>query len=199
MYWCKVFNQIKKNGSPPERELYPRISILMLIVILISLLSSCKPDAVQSGVSKKYFDLQGYFKADAARLNELHEVTLKTVTHNGISETKKVHIGNWGIELGLFSGSDINKPAWKDSYNVSDNGDIIIYAAKDPELKTREIMISKQNNKIKSIFINNSTQNLLYQTNEKLSYFPDSVYIIEKFQKVKLLGANHYIIRGTLN
>lgn len=180
-------------------------SILWRSVVIVAgtswlaLWSACKPDAVQTDAVPHYFDLKGYFRADSARLAGLNRLTFKTVTHNGITESKKVHIANWGLELGLFSASDINKPAWRDSYQIQDTADSIVYRAKYPELKTREITISKQKNKIKRIVIYNHTKNILYQTSERLSYFPDSIYIIEKSQQVKLLGTNQYTIKGSLN
>ena len=170
---------------------------LPFLFILISFLPSCKPDNVQKGATLKYFDLKGYFSADTARLNKLTtNPILKTVNHNKVIETKKVVIKNWGNELSLFLASDINKPAWRDSYDIRDNGDVVIYKARYPELKTREIIINKPNNKVKWILIFNSTKNMLYQTSEKLSYFPDSAYVIAKYQKVRLLGANQYKITG---
>jgi hypothetical protein len=221
MYWCRGVKKIipshgrgaadcemagrsnNASGKTPTssfpREGIAHIPTLLFTLLLISLLPSCKPDNLQNGVAPEYFDLQGYFKADTARLNKLNPLTLKTVTHNGITESKKVHIKNWGLELNSFSGSDINKPAWKDSYQVQNIGDTLIYKAKYPELKTRRIIIIKQNNKIKQLLIDNSTQNLLYKTSEKLSYFPDSIYVIEKVQQVKLMGTNRYTVRGTLN
>lgn len=194
----------KKAKSPTssffrERTAHAPAFSVLSIVILIWLLPACKPDAIQSGTVQRYFDIQGYFKADTARLNKLNRLTLKTVIHNGVTETKKIHVNNWGLELNTFSTSDINKPAWRDSYNIQNTGNTLIYTAKSPELKTREIIINKNNNKVKWIMIFNYSKNTLYQTSEKLSYFPDSIYIIQKYQKVRLLGANRYTIKGTLN
>jgi hypothetical protein len=132
-------------------------------------------------------------------LRKLNRITHKMVYHNGIKETKDVHINNWGVELSLFSQSDINKPAWRNSYIIEKGDNIEIYRANDPDLKTREIIIKKEGGKVKWILISNSTKNQLYQTKEKLSYFPDSIYIIQKYQKVRLLGANTYYIKGSLN
>lgn len=172
---------------------------IILIALFIALVPGCKPNTIQSGATQKYFDISGYFKADTARLNKLDHPTLKTVAHNGITETKQVHIKNWGLELNLFIESDINKPAWRDSYAIQISGNTISYRAKTSDLKTRAIVINKQANKIKWILIFNSTKNILYQTTEKLSYFPDSIYVIQKLQKVRLLGANRYTVKGTLN
>ena len=171
--------------------------LFLFLLILTSLLPSCKPDAIQDS-APNYFDLKSYFKTEISRLSKHNLPIQKTVTHNDISETKEVKIGNWELELNLFIQSDINKPAWRDSYTVQNTGNAIFYRAKTPDLKTRLIVVNKKDNKIKWILIYNSTKNILYQTTEKLSYFPDSIYIIQKYQKVRLLGANNYVIKGTL-
>ncbi|WP_461451780.1 hypothetical protein [Mucilaginibacter sp.] len=148
----------------------------------------------------KYFDLKGYFMTDSARLSRLNPLIYKTVKHNNATESKKVHITNWGTELSLFSGSDINKPSWKDSYKIIIDGNTTTYLALDSSLKTRKMMITKETNgKVKSIIIFNSTNNALYKTKEKLSYFPDSLYSIQKLQSVKLFGTNNYAISGSFN
>ncbi len=163
------------------------------------LLPSCKPEIKNDGATAKYFDLKAYFKADAARLSGIKKSTLKTVTHNGTTESKEVNINNWERELSLFSESDINKPAWRDSYKVQTTPTMVIYMATDDDLKTREIIINKTGGKVKYITIYNYTKNILYYTNEKLTYIPDSIYKIEKTQYVRLLGLNKYVIIGKLN
>jgi hypothetical protein len=170
-----------------------------LIGSAILLCTACKPDIKETGTALKYFDLKGYFTADAARLTKLNKQVLKTVIHNGVTESKQVKIDNWGRELDLFIGSDINKPAWKNSYTITADSSAILYKAKDPELTVQKILINLDNkNKVKWIMILNHTKNILYQTYEKLSYFPDSLYLIEKLQRVRLMGTNTYRIKGVI-
>lgn len=173
----------------------------VIVIALLVSFSSCKPENIQDGTAPKYFDLAGYFKADTAKLHKLNHQTIKTVIHNGIRETKTVHIDDWGLELSLFIQSDINKPAWRDSYSV-ENGAYgsVVYTAKTPELKTREVVINRNKDKsIKWIMIYNASKNILYNTSEVLAYIPDSIYTIKKMQHVRLLGTNNYFIRGSLN
>ena len=168
-------------------------------IVLIACWSECKPDVKESGASLKYFDINGYFAKDIARLNKLNKPVLKTVTHNAVSESKTVHISDWELELSLFKEADINRPAWKDSYTMLDEDGLIVYRAKYPELKMRQMLIKQDKGKVKWILIYNKTpKNILYQTAEKLSYFPDSLYIIDKMQKVRLLGSNFYEIKGAI-
>jgi len=171
-------------------------AVIAVIILFTAILPACKPDVKETGGTLSYFDLQGYFQANSAQLAKLNKPVLKTVVHNGITESKKVHIDSWDRELSLFSEADINKPAWKDSYWIQNTANTLIYKAKYPELETREIIINKVKDKIKSILIIGYTKNLLYETKEKLTYFPDSMYRIEKFQHVKLLGVNRYDIKG---
>jgi len=183
MYWCR-----SKNIAGV---------ILTVNFLAVISLSACKHDKEVSTL--KFFDLKGYFKADSIKLTKLNRQVFKTVIHNKNSETKSVHIDNWGNELRLFGESDINKPAWKDSYLVENTANTLVYKAKYPELETREITINKVGDKVKRILIINHTRNLLYETREKLTYVPDSMYRIEKTQQVRLLGINRYDIRGVLN
>jgi hypothetical protein len=183
MYWCKnIYHTLFAAG----------IGIALL-------LPACKPAIKEDGVKIKYFDLKAYFKADSARLSKLNKPILKTVNHNGVIESKEVKIDDWSRELSLFIESDINKPAWRDSYSVQTTPTIVIYTATDDDLKTREIIVNKTGDKVKYIVIYNYTKNILYYTKEKLTYMPDSIYKIEKTQHVRLLGLNKYVITGKLN
>ena len=169
---------------------------LVFLLVCALALQGCKKDSAAASDTMKYFDLKGYFRADSSHLSKLNPLVNKTVVHNKASENKKVHIPDWGTELSLFTESDINKPAWKESYSVQASSDFLIYKAKDPALKTRNIIIKRNGDKIKWILIFNHTKNLLYETQEKLSYFPDSLYIIQKAQRVRLLGTDTYKITG---
>lgn len=172
----------------------------ILILPAILFLSACKPDNVKEGTSNKYFDIKGYFTNSVKQLTQKRSNISKTVTHNGDFESRSVKINNWASELALFSESDINKPAWQDSYSVTITPNETIYIAKYSELKTRRIVISKTTTgKVLSIRIDNQINNALYKTSEELHYFPDSLYSIQKHQKILFLGANNYKITGRFN
>jgi hypothetical protein len=171
---------------------------LICCISILTWLPACKPEIKETGATLKYFDIKGFFFTNTAHLNRLNKPVLKTIIYNGITEQKKVHINNWGLELDSFIGSDINRPAWKDSYNIVADNDILLYKAKYPELKMREMLIKKENGKLKWMLIYNKTQNIIYQTTEKLTYFPDSLYMIEKVQRVRLMGTNVYKVQGVV-
>ncbi len=163
------------------------------------IIASCRPDIKESAGTLKYFDIKGFFHADSARLSHKNPLVTKTVSHNRVVQTKKVHINNWGTELAPFIDADINKPAWRDSYALQTGKGLLIYVAKTPELKTRQIIIKQLAGKVIWIQVYNNTKNLLYEDIELLTYFPDSLYSITKSQKVRFMGKNTYVIKGFFN
>lgn len=167
-------------------------------MILATCLVSCRPD-IKADASQKYFDVKGYFTASAARLAKLNPTVTKMVDHNRVNETKTVKIANWQQELDLFIASDINKPAWRNSYTVTADDSVTIYRSTDKTLKTYQIMIKRDKQKIKWILIFNYTKNILYSNTEQLTYYPDSVYKIDKVQQVRLIGRNVYQVHGVIN
>jgi hypothetical protein len=182
MYWYKTIQ---------------KYSIYTSVLLLLCGSYACnKPEIKETGAELKYFDLKEYFKNETIRLTRQNPQVDKTVGHNGTTENKKVRIGSWEKELNLFAESDINKPAWRLSYNVQTNDDSIVYKAKYPELETREIIIRKKAGQVTGINIVNNTHNILYNTTEKLVYVPNTYYLIEKMQHVKIMGANNYRIKG---
>lgn len=181
MYWYKTLKQyISFTG----------------LSLLLCCGYACKPEIKETGAELKYFDIKEYFKTQADKLQAQNPLVNKSVKHNGTTESKRLSIGNWERELSSFTESDINKPAWKSSYSIDSSANTVTYKAKLPELKTREVVISKKDGKVAGIVIVNDTKNLLYNTSERLSYYPDSCYIINKTQTVKVIGANSYEIKG---
>jgi len=177
---------------------YKRSVLFTTSFILLLAIASCKRDSNAAVDTKAFFDIKGYFEADSARLTKDNPLVTKTVTHNRVPETQKLHITNWGTELSLFTQSDINKPAWRNSYYSNTTDNITIYLAKDPSLKTQKVVIKRENDKLKWIMIINHTKNILYENTEMLSYFPDSLYLIQKKQRVRVLGTDTYRISGLL-
>ncbi len=184
MYWCKHY-------------------FLVFTGLFVLVLFSCKP-GTNTANGAKYFDLRGYFQSEATRLSRSNPRIAKTSVHNGDSETKQIQITDWEAELKLFAESDINKPNWRLSYSADTSGDFLIYKAKDPKLLTRDIIVKKEGNKVKWVLIHNYSISTVFgkklnENIEKLSYFPDSIYLIQKKQFTRVLGTNIYSIKGAFN
>lgn len=160
------------------------------------ILSACSGQKEENGI-KTYMDVKGFFDAEASRLSSANPEISKTVARNDASETRNMKNINWKTELSLFAESDINKPAWKDSYKVINRAGKTIYVASDSSLRTREINITKDpRGRIRKITILNQVDNMLYSSTEQLLYIPDSVYQISKQQHVAIIGDNRYFING---
>jgi len=165
---------------------------LFLLVLILSACSAPPEKEINS-----YVDIAGFFEAEAVRLDQANPEVKKTVARNDATETRTVRDVNWKTELSLFAESDINKPAWRDSYRVTKKDGNVTYVATDTTLKTREINITKDSlGKIREIKIKNQTNNMLYSSSEQLLYVPDSVYQINKQQHVVIVGENRYFVKG---
>jgi hypothetical protein len=169
-----------------------------IIIGLFTIMSlfSCVQNQAKAPDEKFFFSLKNYFEEEAQRLNSKQGFVLKEVRRNSSTETKEIKIQDWKKEFGLFIESDINKLSWKDSYQETTHQDTLFYKSKDPQLRTQEIFIVKDNGRIKEISINNLVNNYLYKSNEHLVYYPDSLYQINKLQKVLVIGTNEYHISG---
>lgn len=172
-----------------------RIKIALSLLIVFA--AACGSKDNSSITTRTYFDIKGYFEKEADRLQQRNPLIEKSVAQNNQPETKDVKISNWPTELELFTESDINKPAWKDSYRRVNNGNLTELVSKDKGLKTQKISIEKDaDGNIVHIFILNNVSNSLYTTTEELNYFPDSLYRIVKHQAVQVIGKNTYSIVG---
>ncbi|WP_353183097.1 hypothetical protein [Parapedobacter lycopersici] len=169
--------------------------------ILLFAVTSCSSPGSQPAATAPvtaYFSLEQYFKAEAERLQQASPEIKKTVVKSGTEETRNVRIDGWENELRLFSESDINKPAWQQSYRVDSAGSTVTYHSLDPGLRTQEIIVEKQpDGQVRHIRIRNHVENMLYRSEEQLDYYPDSLYRIDKNQHVAIIGDNTYRITGT--
>jgi hypothetical protein len=170
---------------------------LLKASMVIVLLSGCMAKEDQEVKQQaSYFDLKGYFSTTAQQLQKRNPTVDKSVAKNELTETKKLKMENWNQELALFMEADINKPAWKDSYTKDSSATKITYISKDPDLKTQKIEIYFEKGLPVKFSIHTSVTNLLYDTEEHLEFYSDSAYLINKHQKVVLLGENNYLIKG---
>ena len=167
-----------------------------LFILLLIFNSSCS-SREEIKTKTAFFDIKGFFEAEVKRLKSKKSNVNKSVIQNGQSEVKKNLSVDWENELALFIASDINKPAWKDSYKISGDSVHLNYMAIDTNLRTRTVDI-KMDQLGRAVFfkIKNMTRSKLYESSEELTYIPDSIYTINKNQSVRFLGKNNYQISG---
>lgn len=171
------------------------------MLLILSILGSCtsQPENKLRLGEKPYFDIAEYFSKEAERLQIKKTLIKKMVSKNSESEEKKIRIENWKSEFELFISSDINKPDWLASYTIDSSAQKISYLTKEPKLRTKGIQVYKnENGHIEKISIENSDKNWLYSSTEKLVYYTDSLYEIEKTQSIRLIGINKYTVKGLI-
>ncbi len=171
------------------------------VTVFLLALSSCgNPERVSNAStphSTPYFSLADYFEREAARLQQRNPEIIKTVTKNRDAEQKKIHVVDWRKEFALFIDADINKPAWQSSYRVDSTGSYITYTRTDSTLRTKELRVKKSDSgTVTHVRVTNQVGNMLYQTEEQLDYYVDSLYRIMKQQHVRIIGESHYTVTG---
>jgi hypothetical protein len=173
---------------------------ILAFTFLILSLASCQQKEI-SNKQLEYVDLQGFFSAEAGRLNAKKPTFTKTVCINGKKESKVLNKSiDWEKELSVFKEADINKPAFKGMYQISTLPYKTIYTthSKNATIKRIEVDFGDTKKPL-GIRIFQLTKNLIYQSTDTLSYYPDSVYSIHKKQEVHILGTTVYIIKGKFN
>lgn len=175
-------------------------NVILLVIPLIGF-ACCSGDIKQEvSEQSRYFSIKHYFEKEASKFNGLHSIITKTVEKNGEGQKRTIAIKDWKKEFDFYILSDINKPDWKNSYQIDSSENSLLYKALDSALRTRYIQIEKDvHGDVKHILIFNRDVNALYKSSEMLNYFPDSLYEIYKIQQVKLLGTNSYRIKGVIN
>lgn len=181
----------------------PRRLLLGMILLggcgSVPLLEGCgdNPPPERTGKAGSFFDVEGYFRSEAARLKAAGAGLEKTAEAAGETETLTVQEPDWEEELALFIGSDINKPSWRDSYTADSGGTYLLYEATDPGLRIRSIRIDRDGRPaVTGILIRRGVRNYLYSSSETLRYYPDSLYEISRHQEVKLLGTSDFRVSG---
>ena len=173
-----------------------RKTIFLLSLSLFFMACNSTAPAEKGLTAVHYFDLKGYMAKEAERLNAARPEIQKTVIVNAAAESKKIKIGDWTKELSVFSDADINKSAWQGMFKVVRKSNEDIYSSFVDKIPVKSLTVTHHNGRVKSIKILLNTTNILYSSNDTLSYFPDSLYEIKKTQHIKLLNEKNYRISG---
>lgn len=151
---------------------------------------------------RQYFDLIGFFEREIAQLKGT--TVQKSVTLNDQTELQTSQLTDWTNELSIFTASDINKPAFRDSYQIDSiwlaDTLRISYTALNPKLRTQSLRIDqlRSTQSISHIAIDNRVKNPLYELSEVLHYAPARQYTISSRQKVRGLNASQLDIRAEI-
>lgn len=148
-------------------------------------------------IQTTHIDLPSFFQREIDSLKTLDPLVKKNVRKDELEEEKQLRIKNWESELASFRAIDLNKPAYDGVIQVDTLEGILQYNFNDPkaDLSCVRVRLDKAGNP-EMISIERSVENSLYTTTEFLAYEKDEFYLVEKNQKVLLLGDNFYRVEG---
>ncbi|TDG36585.1 hypothetical protein EZJ43_08710 [Pedobacter changchengzhani] len=167
-----------------------------ILFVLVLCCFSCKPKADNTNTTLLYFDLKGFFDKETQRLTKLNPTIEKLVSVDGSVEHETLKIADWENELKIFTAADINKAAWRGSFSVKKMGNVTQYVTDNKKISVKQISVEETNNQLKKIVIIIQDKNILYVSNDTLTYIPNVSYQIKKQQKIKLYDAKSYEVLG---
>ncbi len=174
------------------------IKKLSILAFALALFSCNQQKEAEANTSLSYFDVKGYFGKEISHLQQLNPNVDKTVSINGVSEHKTAKITDWTKELAIFVNADINKTSWKGSFKASKQDGADIYTSDSKKIPIKKVSVMQGGEKVDKVEIIIDNKNILYQSQDTLTYYPDSLYIIKKNQKIRLLNEKKYLVIGKL-
>jgi hypothetical protein len=94
------------------------------VVALFCSLVSCRQEETRDDGPKTYYDLKGFIENQIVYLNEKKPEVSKTAILGSKREVSKTREVDWKKELELFVQADINKPSYRQSYEIVQNGPV---------------------------------------------------------------------------
>ncbi len=153
------------------------------VIPLFCIFFSCSER--QEKIHYSYFDIKDLFVKQITDLSKNKPVFIKSAKLNGEQETQELTTINWKKELEPFVESDLNKPAFVQSYNIVETDSTLQYLLKTGEkLPISSILLKRKKNQISNIEIAVNDENMLYTWNKAL---------IAEFEKGQL---KKYSIKG---
>lgn len=96
--------------------------LTFIAAVLLLSLASCRQEETRDDAPKIYYDLKGFVETQIVYLNEKKPEVSKTALLGSKREVSKTREVDWKKELELFVQADINKPSYRQSYEIAQNG-----------------------------------------------------------------------------
>lgn len=178
--------------------MYKSLTIILLSFSFFSCQQNSASSQTASTQAIPFFNLKSFFDTEINTKLKNYKLVKKTVTINGRVETKNIEIMDWHEELSSFYNADINKPAWRDKYQLIErpfgaNGTVRTFQTNEKHLKTKQLsVIQDDSTKDFKINIITSDKTAVTQSDTQLLYDVNSGYTISTQQK--LLGSTETVV-----
>lgn len=169
----------------------PFYSIVVLFAAVALLLTSCIAETKMAAQQEPYFSVKDFIEKEISRYANRQQLIYKEGRVNDRTELDTLQPADsmaWAAQFAQLIQADINKPALHGSYRIGSdtaNGKKTTrYEARKEDLTVREFVVEEVESKVTKLFIRVSASNVIYDSDQRLTYIPDSLYVIEAHQKV---------------
>ena len=184
--------------------------LTIVAAILLFSLVSCRQEETRDDAPKVYYDLKGFIENQIVYLNEKKPEVSKTAVLGNKREVSVTREVDWKKELELFVQADINKPSYRQSYEVVQPGPLHYEYRLKPGndlsvayLKIDTDSVLKQPLHVEALI---RTKNKIYNSERKLvldarkhnSLLEVNSYEVNGYQKLIFVEKKKFGIRGQI-
>ncbi|WP_090152074.1 hypothetical protein [Dyadobacter soli] len=166
--------------------------LTIVAAVLVFSLVSCRQEETRDDAPKAYYDLKGFIENQIEYLNDKKPEVSKTAVLGSKHEASKTREVDWKKELELFVQADINKPSYRQSYEVVQNGPLHYEYRLKPGndlpvayLKIDTDSVLKQPLRVEALI---QASNKIYNSEKKI--------VLNAVKRDNLLGVNTYEVNG---
>lgn len=183
----------------------PFVCLLTTLII-----NGCNNPAVQNQPNV-YYDVAGFVKRQISTLSAQKPLVSKAVSINTEHNRQATRDVNWSRELELFTQADINKPALRQSYQIS-RPDSLTYRytlkAGEQRLTVRSLTVqldaaTHQPRRIEAVLQTNnplyaSERHLFLESGPNGQQWQVKHYKVSGFQKLAYFDKNQFAVEGNV-
>lgn len=169
---------------------------LILAIWLFVVFASCKGGADTPTVAEEqetYFSIKQFLDDQWKNREGVPYTLLRVASFNGVSDSAFVPLDStlWHSLRSRFDETDISDPRFFGRYTFNtfeeEALDLInlYYEAIDPELFTRKLNIGIDyfTGRVRSVYVETSKKNAVYEKKGKLLYVPDRLIQVQEYEK----------------
>ena len=179
-----------------------------VFILFLFIFSSCTNPAKQDQPNV-YYDVLGFVKQQIADLSAQKPLVKKAIGINEARSNQNTHDINWSRELALFTQADINKPALRNSYQITRPDSLTYqYTLKnsDDQLTVQSLMVqvdsvTNQPRRIEAVLqtsnpLYSSQRTLLLESGPTGGQWRVNHYKLSGFQKLPYFDKNSFMVEG---
>jgi hypothetical protein len=185
----------------------PKYPVIVFLWGLLIAGSCQQPEkAVPNTLGNRYFDVPGFIRSQVALLQAQKPVAIKRVQESEAStETKTIQNPNWNKELATFAELDLNRPAFRNAYNITrqtDSAGLVseIYrkkAGNEGDIQLLVVTFDSQK-QVKAIRAVRESNNILISTHQEMQLLCTTASGTTRISSFGISGRQKPIVFDTL-